>query len=287
MITYLNGKFVNRKDAMVSVFDHGLLYGDGVFEGIRSYDSLIFKCEEHVNRLFETAEAIELVIPLSKSEMTRAIGDTLKQNNITDGYIRVIVTRGEGDLGLDPKKCHGKPAVIIITDKIVLYPQEFYSNGMEIITVKTKRNHPEALHPKLKTLNYLNNILAKIEAGKEGYIEAIMLDHEGYVAECTGDNIFLIKNGALFTPNRGILIGITRNCVIEIAKEEGMSTQERLINLDEVYAADECFLTGTAAEVIPVVKVDGRVIGTGSPGFTTKKLIKLFKAVTLNDGVKY
>ena len=287
MKIYLNGKFVNRKEAVVSVFDHGLLYGDGAFEGIRSYDSLIFKCEEHINRLFETAEAIGLAIPLSKDGMTQAIADTLKENNLSDAYIRVIVTRGEGDLGLDPQKCHGKPTVIIIADNIVLYPEEFYSNGMEIITVKTKRNHPEALHPKLKTLNYLNNILAKIEAGKKGYIEAIMLDHEGYVAECTGDNIFLIKDGNMFTPNRGILIGITRNTVMEIAKEEGIPTEERLIKLDEVYVADECFLTGTAAEIIPVVKVDGRVIGSGKPGVITKKMITLFKATTTKAGVKY
>ena len=287
MKIYLDGNFVDKKDAKISVFDHGLLYGDGVFEGIRSYDSLIFKCEEHVNRLYETAQAIELVIPLSKDEMIQAIADTLKENKLEDAYIRVIVTRGEGDLGLDPKKCYGKPSIIIIADNIVLYPQEFYSNGMEIITVKTRRNHPEALHPKLKTLNYLNNILAKIEAGKEGYIEAIMLDHEGYVAECTGDNIFFIKGGRMFTPNRSILIGITRNMVIEIAKEEGIITEERLIELDEIYSADECFLTGTAAEIIPVVKVDGKVIGNGKPGTVTKRLIAMFKAATTKDGVKY
>ena len=287
MKIYLDGNFVDKKDAKISVFDHGLLYGDGAFEGIRSYDSLIFKCEEHVNRLYETAQAIELVIPLSKDEMIQAIADTLKENKLEDAYIRVIVTRGEGDLGLDPKKCYGKPSIIIIADNIVLYPQEFYSNGMEIITAKTRRNHPEALHPKLKTLNYLNNILAKIEAGKEGYIEAIMLDHEGYVAECTGDNIFFIKDGRMFTPNRSILIGITRNMVIEIAKEEGIITEERLIELGEIYSADECFLTGTAAEIIPVVKVDGKVIGNGKPGTVTKRLIAMFKSVTTKDGVKY
>jgi len=287
MKIYLNGKFVSKEDAKISVFDHGLLYGDGAFEGIRSYDSLIFKCKEHIDRLFETAEAIELDIPLSKEEMIQAIADTLKENNLMDAYIRVIVTRGEGDLGLDPKKCHGKPAIIIIADNIVLYPEKFYSDGMEIITVKTRRNHPEALHPKLKTLNYLNNILAKIEAGKEGYIEAIMLDHEGYVAECTGDNIFFIKDGNMFTPNRGILMGITRNMVIEIAQEEGVSTEERLIKLDEIYMADECFLTGTAAEIIPVVKVDGHVIGTGKPGVITKKMITIFKVETTKAGVKY
>ena len=287
MKIYLDGNFVDKKDAKISVFDHGLLYGDGAFEGIRSYDSLIFKCEEHVNRLYETAQAIELVIPLSKDEMIQAIADTLKENKLEDAYIRVIVTRGEGDLGLDPKKCYGKPSIIIIADNIVLYPQEFYSNGMEIITAKTRRNHPEALHPKLKTLNYLNNILAKIEAGKEGYIEAIMLDHEGYVAECTGDNIFFIKDGRMFTPNRSILIGITRNMVIEIAKEEGIITEERLIELGEIYSADECFLTGTAAEIIPVVKVDGKVIGNGKPGTVTKRLIAMFKAATTKDGMKY
>lgn len=287
MKIYLNGKFVDKEKAAVSVFDHGLLYGDGVFEGIRSYDSLIFKCEEHINRLFETAKAIRLDIPLSKEELAQAIADTLKKNKLKDAYIRVIVTRGEGDLGLDPKKCHGRPAVIIIADRIVLYPQEFYTNGMEIITVKTRRNHPEALHPKLKTLNYLNNILAKIEAADEGYIEAIMLDYEGFVAECTGDNIFLVKDGKISTPNRGMLIGITRNTVLDIAKDEGIPAEERLIDLDEVYGADECFLTGTAAEIVPIVRVDGHKIGSGLPGNITKRMITLFKEETTRAGVKY
>ncbi len=287
MKIYLNGKFVAKEDAKVSVFDHGLLYGDGAFEGIRSYGSLVFKLDEHIERLYETAEAIEIAIPLSKKKMIKAIVDTLKENNLTDAYIRVIITRGEGDLGLDPKKCYGAPSIVVIADKITLYPQEFYQNGMEIITVKTIRNHPQAINPKLKTLNYLNNILAKVEAGKQGYIEAIMLDHEGYVAECTGDNIFLIKDGTLITPDRGILFGITRSAVMELARKEGMTIETRLVTQEEVYRADECFLTGTAAEVIPIVKVDGCVIGSGNPGKVTKEMMKQFKVITRKDGVKY
>ncbi|MCK5012492.1 MAG: branched-chain-amino-acid transaminase [Candidatus Omnitrophica bacterium] len=287
MKIYLNGKFVSKKEAAVSVFDHGFLYGDGAFEGIRSYKSLVFKLKEHVNRLYETAHTLMINLPLTKKQMIKAVVDTLKTNNLRDAYIRVIVTRGEGDLGLDPKKCFGRPGVIIIADKITLYPKELYNKGMEIITVPTVRNCPEALNPRLKSLNYLNNILAKIEAGNSGYNEAIMLDHQGYVAECTGDNIFIVKDGILSTPSQGRLKGITRDTVLALAAKTKIKTEERLITRHEVYTADECFLTGTAAEIIPVVKVDGRVIGNGQPGALTKKMIKMFKTETTKDGVKY
>lgn len=287
MKIYLNGKFVNKEDAKVSVFDHGFLYGDGAFEGIRAYDSCVFKLKEHVDRLYETMHTMLINCPLSRKQMIQIIVDTLKSNNLKDGYIRVIVTRGEGDLGLDPKKCFGNPGIVIIADKIVLYPKELYDNGMEIITVPTMRNNPEAMNPKLKSLNYLNNILAKIEAGNCGYREAIMLDHLGYVAECTGDNIFIIKNNVLYTPSHGILKGITRDAVIDLAKDIKIKAVEGLLTRHDIYVADECFLTGTAAELIPIIKVDGRVIGSGKPGLITKKLLKLFQAATKKDGVKY
>jgi branched-chain amino acid aminotransferase len=287
MKIYLNGKLVPKEEAKVSVFDHGLLYGDGAFEGIRSYNRLVFRLKEHIDRLYETLHTLMIAIPLSKAEMIKAVIDTLKANNIADGYIRVVVTRGEGDLGLDPKKCYGKPGIIIIADKITLYPEALYKNGLAIVTVPTVRNHPEALNPQLKSLNYLNNIMAKIEASISGCLEAIMLDNHGYVAECTGDNIFIVKNGTLSTPVTGRLKGITRDVVLELAGKNKMPAQERLITRHEVYNADECFLTGTAAEIIPVVKVDGRVVADGKPGKFTKKFIQQFKVVTQKDGVKY
>ncbi len=287
MKIYLNGKFVEKKDAKVSVFDHGLLYGDGVFEGIRSYRRLVFKLNEHIKRLYETAHTLMLTIPLTKDQMSKAITDTLKENNLSDAYIRVVVTRGEGDLGLDPRKCKGQATIIIIADKITLYDDELYKKGLEIITVPTPRNLPEALNPQLKSLNYLNNILAKIEANNSGFAEAIMLDSQGYVAECTGDNIFIIKDGKLLTPWQGRLRGITRQAVLELAIKNDISIKECSITRHEVFTSNECFLTGTAAEVIPVVKVDGRVIGEGKPGKMTLKLIKLFHELTRVDGVKY
>lgn len=287
MKVYMNGKFVDKKDAKVSVFDHGFLYGDGAFEGIRSYKSVVFKLQEHIDRLYETLHTLMLNVPLTRKQMIKAIVDTLKINNLKDAYIRVVVSRGEGDLGLDPKKCKGNANIIIITDKITLYPKELYAKGLEIITVPTIRNNPEALNPRLKSLNYLNNILAKIEAGNSGFMEAIMLDHMGYVAECTGDNIFIVKNGVLSTPSQGRLKGITRDMVLELAENDGIETEERLITRHEVYVADECFLTGTAAELIPVVKVDGRLIANGKPGKITKKLLRMFKEATKTDGVKY
>jgi branched-chain amino acid aminotransferase len=289
MKVYINGKFYEKQDAKVSVFDHGLLYGDGVFEGIRAYNRLVFKLKEHIDRLYESAVSIMLNIPMTRGEMAKAVCGTLKANGLKDAYIRLIVTRGEGDLGLDPRKCKGNTTVIIIADKIMLYPEALYKKGLEIITVPTVRNLPEALNPQIKSLNYLNNILAKIEAVNCGYQEAIMLDSLGYVAECTGDNIFIVKRAHLYTPPQcmGTLRGITRDTVMDIAKKKGISVHEHVITRHEVFISDECFLTGTAAEIIPVVKVDGRIIGDGKPGETTQRLIKEFKKVTKTEGVKY
>lgn len=289
MKVYINGRFYNKEDAKISVFDHGLLYGDGVFEGIRSYNRKVFKLKEHMERLFESAQSILLEIPLTKEQLIRATIATLKENNLKDAYIRVVVTRGEGDLGLDPRKCKGNATVIIVTDKIVLYPEKFYKQGLKIITVPTLRNLPEALNPQIKSLNYLNNILAKIEAINVGYDEAIMLDALGYVAECTGDNIFIAKHNHLYTPPQcmGTLRGITRDTVLEIARKSKIPVHEHVITRHEVYISDECFLTGTAAEIIPVVRVDGRIIGTGKPGELTLSLMKKFKELTKREGVKY
>ncbi|MFH1505159.1 MAG: branched-chain-amino-acid transaminase, partial [Candidatus Omnitrophota bacterium] len=265
MKIYLNGKLVDKSEAKVSVFDHGFLYGDGdgVFEGIRSYNCLIFKLKEHIDRLYESAHSICLKVPLSKKELQDSIIKTLKANKLKDGYVRVVVSRGAGDLGLDPRKCKGNETLVIITDKIAFYPEELYQKGMEIITVPTIRNIPEALNPQIKSLNYLNNILAKIEAINSGYQEALMLDHLGYIAECTGDNIFIIKNKELYTPPQcmGTLRGITRDVVLDIAKKLKISAHEHVITRHELFVSDECFLTGTAAEIIPVIKVDGREIG--------------------------
>ena len=289
MKVYINGKFYEKKDAKVSVFDHGLLYGDGVFEGIRSYNRLVFKLKEHIDRLFESAHTIMLDIPLSKEQLIKAVTGTLKENNLKEAYIRLVVTRGEGDLGLDPRKCYGHASVIIITDKIALYPEKFYKNGLEIVTVPTIRNLPEALNPQIKSLNYLNNILAKIEAINAGCDEAIMLDSLGYVAECTGDNIFIVKNNHLYTPPQcmGTLRGITRDSVLEIARKNKISVHEHVLTRHELFISDECFLTGTAAEIVPVVKVDGRIIGTGKPGKLTLKLMKEFKELTKKEGIRY
>lgn len=289
MKIYINGKFYEKKDAKVSVFDHGFLYGDGVFEGIRAYSRLVFKLEEHIERLYESAQSIMLKVPMDKKELVREVIRTLKMNKLEDAYIRLIVTRGEGDLGLDPRKCLGGPGIIIIADKIALYPEKFYKEGLEIVTVPTVRNLPEALNPQIKSLNYLNNILAKIEAINAGCDEAIMLDSLGYVAECTGDNIFIVKRNHLYTPPQcmGTLRGITRDTVLEIARKSRIAMHEHVITRHEVYISDECFLTGTAAEIIPVVKVDGRVIGTGKPGKLTLSLIKKFRDVTRKEGVKY
>ncbi len=289
MKIYINGKFYEKENAKVSVFDHGFLYGDGVFEGIRSYNRRVFKLKEHIDRLFESAQSIMLKVPLTKEQMIKAVVATLKANKLDNAYIRLVITRGEGDLGLDPRKCDQGSTVIIIADRIALYPEKLYREGLTIVTVPTVRNLPEALNPQIKSLNYLNNILAKIEAGNAGCDEAIMLDSLGYVAECTGDNIFVAKNGHLYTPPQcmGTLRGITRDSILEIARENKIAAHEHVITRHEVYISDECFLTGTAAEIIPVVKVDGRVIGAGKPGALTLKLMKKFKALTAKNGVKY
>lgn len=289
MKIFINGKFLKKEEAKISVLDHGLLYGDGVFEGIRVYNCLVFKLKEHIERLFESAHSIMLNIPFSKKELETAIIRTLKVNKLKDAYIRVVVTRGEGDLGLDPRKCKGNETVIIIADKIVLYPKKLYEEGLRIITVPTIRNLPEALNPQIKSLNYLNNILAKIEAINCGFEEAIMLDSLGYVAECTGDNIFVVKNVQLYTPPQcmGTLRGITRDTVLDIARRLKIPAHEHVITRHEVFISDECFLTGTAAEIIPVTEVDGRRIGNGKPGKITRKLLEEFKKVVKKEGVRY
>jgi len=285
---YINGGYFEKDEAKISVFDHGLLYGDGVFEGIRSYDRLVFKLEEHVDRLYESSQGIMLNISLSKKDMIKAVVETLRFNKLDNAYIRLVVTRGIGDLGLDPRKCKFA-SIIIITDNIKLYPEKLYKEGLSIITVPTPRNIPEALNPQIKSLNYLNNILAKIEAINSGYEEALMFTAHGCVAECTGDNIFIVKNNNLITPPAylGILKGITRACVMDIAKKKDMAVKEEVITRHNIFTADECFLTGTAAEIIPVVCVDKRIIGDGKPGKITLNLMKEFRKATKTDGIKY
>lgn len=281
---YISGKLYDKSDAKISVFDHGLLYGDGVFEGIRSYSGRVFRLKAHVDRLYESAQAIHLEIPMSREEMARAIRETLAVNNLSDAYIRVVVTRGAGSLGLDPRKTTD-PQVIIITDHISLYPEELYEHGLKIITAGTTRNHPNAVNPRIKSLNYLNNILGKIEATQAGCLEALMLNPQGEVAECTGDNIFVIQRGQIHTPpiDAGILEGITRGAVIELARAAGYAVIERTMHRLDVYKAEECFLTGTAAELIPVVECDGRVIGTGRPGPITRELRQRFQALVREE----
>lgn len=281
MKIYLSGKLVEKEQAVVSVFDHGLLYGDGVFEGIRVYGGKVFLLKEHIERLYESAKAIRLTIPMSPAELIQATKETVAANGIGDGYIRLVVTRGAGSLGLDIRKT-SNPQVIIIADTITLYPKEIYENGMNLITASTMRNHPAALSARIKSLNYLNNILAKIEGTDAGTVEALMLNHKGEVAECTGDNIFILKNGVLKTPSAdaGILEGITRNAVLRLAREAGIPTQETTLIRHDLYVADEMFLTGTAAEVVPVVSLDGRQIGDGKPGSITRRLLELFHEFT-------
>jgi branched-chain amino acid aminotransferase len=275
---YINGKLYDKTDAKISVYDHGLLYGDGVFEGIRIYNGKVFRLREHLQRLYDGARSIRLEIPLNREEMEEAVKSTVQANNKRDGYIRLVVTRGAGYLGLDPRKA-SNPQVIIIVDDIALYPPELYENGLEIATVSTIRNHPNALNPRIKSLNYLNNIMAQIEAVQAGCFEALMLNHQGEVAECTGDNVFVAKRGVLRTPptDAGILEGITRNAVIELARGANIPVHETALTRYDVYAADECFLTGTAAEVVPVVQCDGRPIGNGKPGPLTKQLREQFQ----------
>jgi branched-chain amino acid aminotransferase len=285
MKIFIDGKYYDERTAKISVFDHGLLYGDGIFEGIRAYNGRVFKLKEHIDRLFYSAKAILLELPMSHMELMKATVETCRKNKILDGYIRLVVTRGMGTLGLNPRTCK-KPSVIIIADKIQLYPPEFYAKGLTIITVPTMRNLHSALNPAIKSLNYLNNILAKIEANNGGCEEAVMLNAEGFVAECTGDNLFIVKNGALFTPplSAGALYGITRQTVIELAEAAGLKVSEPNLTRYDLFNADECFLTGTGAELIPVVKIDGRVIGSGRPGKLTRALVKKYQALTNSTG---
>lgn len=282
---YINGQFVPREEAKVSVFDHGYLYGDGVFEGIRAYNGRVFKLTEHLDRLYESARSILLTIPLSWKDMEEAVLESCRRNNIRDGYIRLVVSRGEGDLGLDPRKCP-QPNVVIIADKIKLYPEELYQQGLKVISVPTRRNHTEALNARIKSLNYLNSILAKIEGNLHGYEEVILLNSEGYVTECSADNIFIVRRGVLVTPPNylGILEGITRNTVMELAREMGIRAEERVFGRHDIYVAEECFLTGTGAELVPVVEVDGRTIGTGKPGETYRKILGAFRELTQLEG---
>jgi branched-chain amino acid aminotransferase len=285
MKIFIDGKYYNERDAKISVLDHGLLYGDGVFEGIRAYHGRVFKLKEHIDRLFCSAKAILLEIPMSHAQIMRAVIETCRENKIRNGYIRLIVTRGAGTLGLNPRSCK-RPSVIVIAGSIQLYPPAFYQRGMDVVTVPTTRNLHSALNPAIKSLNYLNNILAKIEANNAGVEEAVMLNAEGFVAECTGDNLFIVKNGALCTPplSAGALYGITRQTVMELAEESGLKVSEPNLTRYDLFNADECFLTGTGAEIVPVVKIDGRVIGAGKPGPVTRQLVEDYHALTKISG---
>jgi branched-chain amino acid aminotransferase len=284
---YLNGEFVQKEEAKVSVYDHGYLYGDGVFEGIRVYEGNVFRLREHLIRLYESAKSILLTIPYSIEELTQIIVETVNRNNLHSGYIRLVVSRGEGNLGLDPSSCP-KPNVVVIAEQLALFPAELYENGMDIVTVPTRRNRSDVLNPQIKSLNYLNNILVKIEAKLAGVQEALMLNDQGFVAEGSGDNVFLVKGNKLITPpsSAGALEGITRNAIMELGESLGYDVQEKLFTRHDVYVADEVFLTGTAAEVIGVSKVDGRVIGNGKPGPHTKRLLNAFRELVVKDGEK-
>ena len=285
MKIYIDGKYYDERNARISVFDHGLLYGDGIFEGIRAYNGRVFELKAHIDRLFASAKAILLEIPMSHAQVMRAVVETCRRNRIRDGYVRLVVTRGVGTLGLNPNRCK-KGSVIIIAGKIQLYPQELYERGMAIITVPTTRNLHSALNPAIKSLNYLNNIMAKIEANNAGCEEAIMLNAQGFVAECTGDNLFIVKEGELLTPplTAGALYGITRRVVMNLARAQGIPVRECDLTRYDLFIAEECFVTGSAAEIMPVVKIDGRTIGSGKPGSTTRSLIKEYHALTTTSG---
>lgn len=284
---YLDGQFVTKDQAKVSVYDHGFLYGDGIFEGIRIYNGNIFKCKEHLDRLYDSAKSIMLEIPLTYQEMENALVETLRRNELRNGYIRLVVSRGAGNLGLDPNRCL-KASVVIIVEQLAIYSEEAYKTGLKTVSVSTRRNIPDALNPKIKSLNYLNNILVKIQSNLSGAGEAIMLNAQGYVTEGSGDNIFIVKNGMITTPPcyLGALDGITRQAIIEICRKKGYSIQEQPFTLHDVYVADEVFLTGTAAEVIAVREVDGRIIGEGHAGPITLKLLEEFRAIVDQDGLK-
>jgi branched-chain amino acid aminotransferase len=285
MKIFIDGKFYNEREAKISVFDHGFLYGDGVFEGIRAYNGRVFKLKEHIDRLFYSAKAILLEIPMSHAKLCEAVIQACRVNKVRDGYIRLVVTRGVGTLGLNPKSCK-KPSTVIIAGKIQVYPPEVYAHGIDIVTVPTTRNLHSALNPAIKSLNYLNNILAKIEANNAGCQNGLMLNAEGFVSECTVDNVFIIKNSDVFTPplSAGALYGITRQTVIELAGQNGLKVTEPNLTRYDLYNADECFLTGTGAEIMPVIKIDGRVIGTGKPGNLTRKLVGEYRALTATSG---
>jgi branched-chain amino acid aminotransferase len=282
---YIDGNFHDQAEAKISVFDHGLLYGDGVFEGIRFYNDRVFRLEEHIDRLWDSARAIALDIPMSKSELVAATLETIRQNDLHDGYIRLLVTRGVGSLGLSPDSCR-RPSIIIITATIALYPEELYQKGLTMVTCSTRRTPPAALSPRVKSLNYLSNILGKLEAQNAGAGEGLMLNEQGYVSECTGDNIFIVKKGEISTPHlsSGILAGVTRAVVFELAAKLGIRALERELIRHDIYTADECFLTGTAAEVIPAVQLDRRLIGNGQPGPITLQLIESFRELTRATG---
>lgn len=286
-LIYMNGEFVRKEDAKVSVYDHGFLYGDGVFEGIRSYNGNVFRLEEHLERLYDSAKSVMLEIPHTFEEMTKLVVETLRRNELKDAYIRLIVSRGVGNLGIDPLTC-AKPSVIVIAEALSLFPKALYDNGIEIVSVATRRNRSDVLSPKVKSLNYMNNILVKIEANLAGVSEALMLNDQGYVAEGSADNIFIVRKNKLLTPPGyvGALEGITRNAIMEVAAQKGYEVQEGVFTRHDVYVADEVFLTGTAAEVIAVIKVDGRIIGDGKPGPVTNDLLVSFRELVQQDGVK-
>jgi branched-chain amino acid aminotransferase len=288
MKIWLDGKLVDESEAKISVFDHGLLYGDGVFEGIRFYNGRVFRLEEHISRLFDSARAIIIKMPWTQEEVCRHTCETVAANGLTDGYIRLVVTRGAGELGLNPYLCP-KPSMFIIASTIKLYPEEFYQNGLAVITCATRRPAPGALMPQVKSLNYLNNVMAKVEAIQANALEAVMLNEQGYVAECTGDNLFIIKNGKLVTPliSDGALDGITRAVIIELAENLGVPFVERSLTRYDIYTADECFLTGTAAEVIPVVSLDRREIGDGKPGPFTRRFLEAFHELAMSTGTPF
>ena len=284
---YVNGRFVSRSEATVAVFDRGFLYGDGVFEGIRAYQGRVFRLGQHVDRLFRSAKAILLEPPAGPEELKDLIREGVRRRGGGDCYIRVVLSRGEGDLGLDPRNCHTPATLVVIVDTIALYPQEVYQRGLEVISCVTRRTPTSALNPEIKSLNYLNNILAKIEVARAGADEGLMLNQEGYVTEATADNIFVRLAGGLVTPPAyaGLLEGITRQVVFELAAEMDLPLKEELLTLYDVYSAEECFLTGTGAEIVPVVRVDGREIGDGLPGPITKRLMARFKEVTVTESV--
>jgi branched-chain amino acid aminotransferase len=287
MVVYLDGKIVPKEQAQVSVYDHGFLYGDGIFEGIRVYSGNIFRLKEHIDRLYESAKSIMLEIPLSYEEMTQATIDTVAASELQDCYIRLVISRGKGDLGIDPSKCP-KPTVVIIVDTISLYPDELYEKGVPLITASVPRLPMKCFDPRIKSLNYLNNIMGKIEARRAGVPEALMLNVDGHVAECTADNVFVVKQGELRTPDlmQGALGGITRQTVLELAAQKKIPIYEGVLGRHDIYNADECFLTGTAAEIVPVISLDGRQVGEGKPGKTTQALLAAYRELRVRDGAK-